>query len=334
MKSARSNVRCSCDIKLDAGETLTAGLFLQNSIYRRSFASVRKPNFFIVGAPKCGTTSLAIYLGGHTQIFFPANKEPHFFNTDMKLRNARTKSEYYANFRGAGSQHAAVGEGSVHYLYSDAAVPNILRAIPDARFIVMLRNPIDMALSWYTEVRYTGNEDIREFASAWRMQEVRRTGRAIPLFCRDPSLLLYGRVCSLSWQMRRLYSRVPRERVLVLLLDDLRTSARSVYLRTLEFLGVPDDRRMPFGVHNQRHKPVRSQFAQAGIRIVSRLKMRLGIRMSLGLLRPIQFLNTVREEGDEMLEPQFKAELRDYFRDDVGELSALVERDLSGWLRV
>jgi hypothetical protein len=56
--------------------------------------------------------------------------------------------------------------------------------------------------------------------------------------------------------------------------------------------------------------------------------------MSLGLLRPIQFLNTVREEGDEMLEPQFKAELRDYFRDDVGELSALVERDLSGWLRV
>jgi hypothetical protein len=295
---------------------------------------MRKPNFFIVGAPKCGTTSLANYLSEHPRIFFSKYKEPHFFNTDMRLRNAWSESEYYAHFSEAGPIHDAVGEGSVHYLYSDAAVPNILREIPEARFVVLVRNPIDMAMSWHAQLRYTGNEDIGEFANAWHKQEAREKGKAIPALCRDPSLLLYGRICSVGWQISRLYSRVPRDRVLVMLQDNLKRDAGSVYLRTLEFLGVPDDGRMSFGVHNQRHPAIRSQSVQAGIRQLSRLKIKWGIKSTIGVLRVVQRFNRARDAKDEVLAPQFGAELADYFRGDVEELSALVGQDLSGWLRV
>src|SRR5260370_1269300 len=84
-------------------------------------AALRKPNFFIIGAPKCGTSSMASYLREHPQVFFPEHKEPHFFNTGTGFRSVRSESHYYALFRYAGPQHIAVGEGTALYLYSDVA---------------------------------------------------------------------------------------------------------------------------------------------------------------------------------------------------------------------
>jgi hypothetical protein len=294
---------------------------------------VRKPNFFIIGAPKCGTTSLAAYLREHPRVFFPARKAPHFFNTDMMLRNVRSQSDHYAYFDDAVPKHIAVGEGSVLYLYSDEAVPRILEAIPDSRFIVMVRNPIDMAVSWHGHLRFTGDENIRHLATAWRTQEARRSGRRIPAFCKDPSLLLYGRICSVGWQLKRIYSRVPRERLLVLLFDDLKRNAREVYLRTLEFLDVPDDGNMAFAVHNARQKPVRSYLLQVAFNFLNEVKTNSGIKRTFGILPVIHRLNALETEK-EVLEPQFRAELVNYFRNDVEELSELISRDLSGWLRV
>src|SRR5216683_1662449 len=159
---------------------------------------MKKPNFFIVGGPKCGTTSLANYLREHPRIFFPAAKEPHFFNTDMTFRNVRSEAQYEACFRDAGQQHAAIGEGSVFYLYSDVAIPNIIAEIPDARFIAMVRNPLEMASSLHTQLRYNGDENVADFGAAWRLQPERAAGNALPRFCRDASILLYGKVCSLG----------------------------------------------------------------------------------------------------------------------------------------
>jgi hypothetical protein len=291
-----------------------------------------RPNFFIIGAPKCGTTSLAIYLREHPRIFFPALKEPHFFNTDMAYRVVRSESDYYAQFRGAGPDTMAIGEGSVFYLYSDAAVPNILCAIPDAKFIVMVRNPIQMAVSLHTEVYVAGDDNVKDFATAWGMQDARRNGARLPMFCRDRNFLLYGHVCSTGWQLKRLYSRVPRERVLVLLQDDLKREPRSVYLQTLQFLGVPDDGRATFPVYNSRHTPVRSQLVQVGLRGAAKFSLNWGIAQRLGLFSLIQRLNS-RPPVQHVLSPELRAELANYFRDDIEQLSALLRRDLSGWLQ-
>ena len=111
---------------------------------------MKKPNFFIIGAPKCGTTSLANWLAEHPRVFFSDTKEPHFFCTDG-YTGVKTLKQYEKLFEDAKPHHLAVGEGSTHYLFSKVAVPNILVYNPDARFIVCLRNPVDMAPSLHSE---------------------------------------------------------------------------------------------------------------------------------------------------------------------------------------
>ena len=189
-----------------------------------------KPNFFILGAPKCGTTSLAAWLAEHPQIYLSPQKEPHFFNTDHK-RFFNTLEKYEALFSGVTRQHIAIGEASVWYLYSAAAVSNILTYTDDAKFIVMLRNPIDMAPSLHEELVFTGREDVTDFAEAWRLQETRRHGRSLPRMVWEPKYVQYGDVCKLGQQVARLFEKVPRERVKLILLEDIaKNSARRLSL--------------------------------------------------------------------------------------------------------
>src|SRR5438445_6171777 len=104
---------------------------------------MRKPNLFIIGAPKCGTTSLADWLRQHPAVFVPAGQnEPNFFNTDHVERFRLTLAEYERLFEAAGNHSKYVCEKSVWYLSSSEAVPNILEYAPAAKFIVCIRNPV------------------------------------------------------------------------------------------------------------------------------------------------------------------------------------------------
>jgi len=210
--------------------------------------TLRKPNFFIIGAPKCGTTSLSVWLGEHQKIFMSPIKEPHFFNSDDR-QAITTLKDYEALFRGASEEHIAVGEASVWYLSSANAVTAILRYQPEPKFIVMLRNPIEMAPALHGEMLLSGLEYEHEFSMAWGLQEQRRQGRRI----RDSwarRRFLNGEICSLGAQLERLYKIVSSDRVLTAILDDIRADPRHEYLRVLQFLEVPDDGRLDFPVHN------------------------------------------------------------------------------------
>jgi sulfotransferase family protein len=149
------------------------------------------PNFFILGAPKCGTTSLARWLGDHPNIFMAPQKEPHFFNTDDR-RGVATLVEYEDLFRNAQREHVAVGEASVWYLSSSQAVRNILQYNPNARFIVMVRNPIEMAPALHGEMLISGLECIKDFSRAWNAQEERRQGLHLPALSWTQRRFLYG----------------------------------------------------------------------------------------------------------------------------------------------
>jgi hypothetical protein len=113
---------------------------------------LRKPNFFIIGASKCGTTSLCRWLSEHPNVFICPEKEPHFFNTDDVQRGTSTLGKYEALFAGVKKEHTAIGEASVWYLSSSAAVPNILAYQPDTKFIVMVRSPLQMAPALHAQV--------------------------------------------------------------------------------------------------------------------------------------------------------------------------------------
>src|SRR2546429_216975 len=108
------------------------------------------PTFFIVGAPRCGTSSLASYLDAHPRIFMSKPKEPHHFGRDLEIRVRpyASRESYLRLFEGVDADHA--GDASVLYLYSSTAPDEILALNPDARIIIMLRDPLEMIPSLHT----------------------------------------------------------------------------------------------------------------------------------------------------------------------------------------
>ncbi|MCA1799506.1 MAG: hypothetical protein LC632_08635 [Xanthomonadaceae bacterium] len=130
-------------------------------------------------------------------------KEPHHFSADLRIDNrpVATDDAYLALFAAATAEHVAVGEASVSYLYSRDALPTIVARWPDARFIVCLRNPMDMAYSLHGQALLSGNEDLRDFEDAWDALDDRLRGERIPHLCQAPWTLQYGPVCSLGAQL-------------------------------------------------------------------------------------------------------------------------------------
>jgi hypothetical protein len=292
---------------------------------------LRLPDFFVIGAPKCGTTALAGWLGAHPNVFMPRIKEPHYFNADSTQREVQTEPDYLYLFRDAGPAHLRVGEASVYYLVSEVAVSAIECACRQPRYIVMLRNPVEMAPALHEQKLYSGNEHVADFATAWRLQDERRDGRAVARRCRDARLLVYGDVCRLGAQLERLYRAVPRERVLTLLLDDLRADPGAVWRRTLEFLDLPDDGRREFPVANAA-KERRAPAVQRGILTLDRVRRAARIPpLRTGIMPALDRVNrVVRPRAP--LPRALRAELIDYFRADVALLGRLLARDLAHWL--
>lgn len=112
------------------------------------------PNFFIVGTPKSGTTSLFHYLQEHPEVFLPELKEPHFFscpevkNTYYKTKIVDSKEEYLDLYQETES-YKAVGDLSSSYLFNKETPKRIHQFNPYAKIIIVLRNPVERALSHY-----------------------------------------------------------------------------------------------------------------------------------------------------------------------------------------
>jgi hypothetical protein len=297
-----------------------------------------KPNFFIVGAPKCGTTALYEYLLPHPNIFMSKIKEPHFFARDLgSYPWVKTLEHYNQLFEESTEEHLRVGEASVYYLRSSVALPSIYEFNPDARIIAMLRNPVDMAHSLHSQLLYQFEETVADFESAWRLQERRSRGIDLPPTCREPSLFQYAHLCRLGTQTQRLLSIFPRAQVKLILFDDFAASPQSVYDEIIDFLGIPHDQRTEFPRVNE-NKGARltwlSRFYRkpppALRRAFRGLKRAMGAAGLAALKTEIVKLNTVKGRR-QPLSPAFRAELVEVFRDEVALLSRVLHRDLSHW---
>jgi hypothetical protein len=299
---------------------------------------LRKPDFFLVGAPKCGTTALAEWLRAHPEIGFSIPKEPHFFATDRPNLRQMTREEVYLEqaFAHCTPAQRLLGEGSTHYILSQEAVPNILAFNPQARFIAMVRDPIDLVRSMHHQNVYTFVEDEHDLERAWRLQAERAAGRRIPSRCRTPELLQYASVGTLGEHVDRLLRRAGRERVHVVVFDDLVRDPRAVYRAVLAFLGVEDDGRRAFPAANERriqsrwYRAIAGRVPTAVDRAVLATRHRLGLA-PFGLRRRLADA-TARAVRRAPLRPELHAELAALFRPDVERLAALLERDLAGWL--
>lgn len=299
---------------------------------------MRRPDLFIVGAPKCGTTALHQYLGEHPRIFMSRRKEPWFFANDFH-RYVTTLEQYTALFNSATDHHLAVGESSAAYLRSDTALQRIREFSPGARIVVMLRNPVDLVHSLHSQALLNLNEDQADIERAWRLQEERRDGRYIPRLCRSPRFLQYADVARLGEQVARALEIFDRRRVKLIVFDDFAGDTRRVYEDVLGFLEIPSDNRSHFPRVNAARVTRSSVLARIAHRppqlLVEpylRLKKRLGWR-DVGLTDWIKHVNE-REVERTPLKTSFRLELIEEFRDDVDRLAQLLERDLSHWQTV
>jgi sulfotransferase family protein len=314
--------------------------------------------FSIVGAPRCGTTSLVHYLSGHHDICFSKPKEPHFFSRYLipdgaeQLAFERAEALYLDRFYRHRTHEPVLADGSVSYLYAPERLLPALKIWPDARFIVAVRNPLEMLPSLHLRNLYNGDESVRSFERAWGLVEERRQGRKVPRSCSDSRLLDYKEIGQLGKHVRRFFEIVGRERCYVSVFDDLATHPQDQVRSILEFLNLSIDLPIQFEVHRPtRHVkilwlqrllkrppgPVRELLAsdanmvREGSAIHSRSRTgRVGQFVMQSRMRVLRW----NRSSKPVKEPRadVRREMCDFFHDDVLELSALLGRDLRHWL--
>lgn len=308
---------------------------------------MQRPNFFIIGGPKCGTTALYHYLKTHPNIFFPEWKEPHFFSKDIHMEMYdKTMDEYLELFKDADEQHKIVGEASVWYLFSEVAVKNIYEFNKDAKLIVMVRNPIEMSYSYFSQARYNDEEYIDDFQKAWELIPERMSGKYILKNNREPKRLNYHKIALLGEQIERLFQTFPKNQIMIIFFDDFKKDTKKVYDEVLSFLGLESDNRTEFPVIND-NKEIKNNFYRKIFRAVRidykatnpinaalykvfpHFKHAFDIE-ALGLTKYI-YRKIGRQSKRKELSREFRIKLVEAFRQDIELLSKLTNRDLSHW---
>jgi hypothetical protein len=297
---------------------------------------VKRPDLFIVGAFKAGTTSLYEYLRAHPGIFMSVPKEPTYFGADLSARYRRmTEDEYLALFRGARPDQRA-GEATPWYLYSTSAAAEIKAFEPQARIVIMLRNPVDVMFSQHSQLLFNQREDLVDFAAALDAESDRIAGRRIPPGAIRPESLFYRQSVRFPEQVRRYLQVFGPAAVHFIVFEDLVADAAAVYRSTLEFLGVDPTHALDRTVYNA-NRGVRSGVVQRAI-----FAPPPALRGLFGRLRRFPLLHHLRDAmvsansrpaEREKMDPALRAALTAEFAPQVAELGELIGRDLSAWSR-
>lgn len=305
------------------------------------------PNLFIVGAPKCGTTSLYEYLRVHPQIYFPAApaaedpdywrlKEPAYFCPDLGLPpevSIQDEAEYLRLYAPAGG-YAWRGDATSNYLYSKVAATRIHDFCPDARILISLRPPLAQMRSLHNNLLHSSREDIPDFYAAVALSDRRRQGFDLPKRG-IAGWLDYLGYAHYADQVERFLRAFGHERVHVLLLEDLNAHPRETYRAILKFLGVDDRFQPAFRTYHSRapagawERTVYAAYALPGVHRLTNAIFPVSARQRVS--------NRMRQAHDRRLtvarrEDPRELALRALLRPDIQRLSKLIDRDLTHWL--
>lgn len=297
-----------------------------------------KPTFLIVGAAKCGTTSLADYLAQHPDIFMPSLKEPNFFAFDgaapvpkgpaparvlkelLYNWSAVSETEYWALFRGA-AEHKAAGEASVRYLYFCDSVKKIKATVPNVRLVVILREPVARMYSHYNMNVQKQIEPL-SFLEALEMEP----DRIAQGWGWDWH---YRAVSTYSEQVKRYFDAFGRDAVAVYLYDDFVKKPLEVIASICEHIGVDPSFRPNMEKRGKVAYRPRSRAIDKALNWPGPVKDGL---TSVGLGRFTRAFATRATKLNYVpahrLEPQLRKALSRRFEQGVRDLSDLLGRDV------
>lgn len=229
---------------------------------------MKKPNLFIIGQHKAGTSALCTFLGQHPDIFFHKLKELHHFESDFLLdkiasHNVITKNllkrynatlEYYLdNYKGVDT--VIIGDKTPSYLYSITSAMEIFNFNPSAKIIALFREPVSYLYSLHSQNLYNLYENEENFKKAILLEESRKKGDNIPRRGKKVKhMLFYCDKIKYSMQLKRFLNIFPKEQIKCILFEDFKNNNEAVVKDVFKFLGVDDHFKHQFEIINSNKR--------------------------------------------------------------------------------
>ena len=294
-----------------------------------------KPNLFIVGAAKSGTTSLHNYLNQHPDIFMCNPKEPHYLiNKEIgvdRIPVGVTEKSEYENLFIEGEDKKYRGESSVMYLmYPEIVIHKIKKEYDEnTKVIIMLRNPVERAYSGFHHVkRYNIKENIQDFTEAWKLSEERYFNQ------KDMTPASRYQELGLYYKQVKSYLNEFKDNLHIIIYDDYKFNFKSEMKKVFDFLEVEnveidfDKRHMVGGWQWENEKLKKLMMKKNPIK--SAVKMLIPFkRLRKSIRKRIQENNTV--EVQQMTEEE-RIMMNEFYKTDVKKLSDLLNRNLNFWV--
>jgi Sulfotransferase family len=300
---------------------------------------VALPDFFIFGAPKAGTTALHAALAEHPQLFMSPVKEPKFYLCDgpppdhggpgdaHSYREWIWQPDEYERLFDGAPPGTLRGESTPFYLSDLAAHRRVHRAVPDARLIIVLRDPVDRAYSNWAHLWADGLETIGDFVAACAEEPTRARAGWAP-FWNYLGTGLYGR------QLRHLFSLFPRHQVLILRYLALVDHPDDTLDTVCRFLGVDQGLVTDIPARNVGGYVPPSMYTEV-LRTLFRRGAELGSHFPPQVWRkaslPLQWLIQRTPQHRPELAEGDRAQLVSYFDEDITIVEEETGWDLDAW---
>lgn len=208
------------------------------------------PDFYIVGAPKAGTTAMHEWLSRHPELHL-LQKELHYWGSDLSYMYPRLAEVKYKEHLDASPEGKLIGEVAVWYLLSEKAAKEIKAFSPEAKIIIMLRDPADATPSLHHQMVYTGNEPLHDFEKALNAEADRRNREQLPDHYYCPAQgLCYTDVYRYAPQIQRYLDLFEPAQIHFISFREMKENTAEVFKKLLSFLGVDDSFETEFNTVN------------------------------------------------------------------------------------
>jgi len=276
------------------------------------------------------------FLRAHPEVFMPSAKEIHYFGSDLQgLPYELDQERYHALFRGTEGKRR-VGATCAMALYSNQGAEEIRREVPDAKIVMLLRDPVEMMYAFHSELVYQGMEHVKDFRKAVLLEPERKRGRGLPQNSLPPSIFLYCEMASYAEQVHRFYAHFPQEQIHVILFDDFQKDLPGVYRRLLQFLEVNPEFRPKFSTINPnkrvRSLRLRRLLSQPGPREKALARALIPWRDARQRMSAILSHWNVNFAPRSRMNLSLRRRLASQLAPDVERLSQIIKHDLSHWL--
>lgn len=294
----------------------------------------RKPNFFFVGAPKCGTTALYEYLKEHPDIYMCEIKETAYFSPDIEVCNYKNEREYLKLFKDNKGEKI-LGEASTCHLYSKVAANKIKKFNPKAKILISLRNPVEFMHSKYYHNLRGGRENLLSFEEALNAIKDRKKGKRIPYSAKNQRYrLFYKDHARYSEQVKRYLDLFGKKNTYILIFENFIKNSAKEYKNILRFLNVDDS----FIVKTFKKKNVTRKIKSRTFQRIYQSKILLQLAKVLpkrirkfgnDFVKKINSEEIERPKVDKLTRKKLLRE----FKPEINKLSRLIDKDLSIWYK-